>query len=78
MIYSAKFLIGLLYRVRNLLDFNSKMLFYNSYILPYIDYCLTIWGQATKDTIEKIHRLQKRAGKTILNVDKMCSIFIRF
>ena len=43
-------------------------MFYNSYILPRIDYCLTIWGQAPKDALDKIFRLQKRVARLILNV----------
>ena len=40
-------LIGLMYRVRKCLDFNSVLLFYNSYILPLIDCCLTLWGKCS-------------------------------
>ena len=39
----------LLYRIRKFLDLESRLLFYNSYILPYIDYCLNIWGSASKE-----------------------------
>ena len=52
-------LIGLMYRVRNCLDFNSLLLFYNSYILPRMDYCLTLWGNAPLDSLLKLFRLQK-------------------
>ena len=65
---SISSLIGLMYWVRNCLDFNSVLLFYNSYILPRIDYCLTLWGNAPVDSLLKLFRLQKRAGRIILNV----------
>ena len=61
-------LVGLFYRIRKFLNHESKILFYNSYILPRIDYCLTIWGQATKDALDKIFRLQKRVARIILYV----------
>ena len=43
-------------------------MFYNSYILSRIDYFFTIWGQAPKDALDKILRLQKRVACIILNV----------
>ena len=42
-------------------------MFYNSYILPIFDYCCVIWGKDNKRYINKIHILQKRVAKIILN-----------
>ena len=61
-------LIGLLWRNWQVLHFSSKLLFYNSYILPKIDYCLPIWGSASKYMLDKIWRIQKRAIRIICNV----------
>ena len=61
-------LVGLLYRIKNYLNYESKVLFYNSYIISRIDYCLTIWGNAPKDALEPLFRLQKRAARIVLNV----------
>ena len=63
-------LVGLMYRIGKFLDFKSKTLFYNSYILPRIDYCLSIWGDAPSDSLSKLFRLQKRAARIVLNVNK--------
>ena len=52
-------LVGLLYRIKNYLNYESKVLFYSSYIISRIDYCLTIWGNAPKDAFEPLFRLQK-------------------
>ena len=41
--------------------------FSNSYILPSLDYCLTIWGNAPKTHIERLHKLQKCAARIILD-----------
>ena len=38
----------------------SKMLFYNSFILTKIDYCLPIWGNAAQVHLNKIWRLTAR------------------
>ena len=35
--------------------------------MPSINYCLTIWGNASKTSIERIHKLQKRAARIILD-----------
>ena len=63
-------LIGLFYKIKDFLNYVSKIMFYNSYILPRSDYCLTIWGNAPKSSTEKIFRLQKRAVRIVLNVPK--------
>ena len=39
--------IGLLYRIKCYLSFEMRILFYNSYILPHIDYCINVWGNAS-------------------------------
>ena len=61
-------LVGLLYQIKNYLDYESKVLFYNSYIISRIDYCLTISGNAPKDALETLFCLQKPAAYIILNV----------
>ena len=33
-----------------------------------MDYCCSVWGNATKTQIDKIYKLQKRAARIILNV----------
>ena len=59
--------ISLLKRILYLLSDDMKMLFYNSYILPVFDYCCIIWGKDNKSYINKVHKLQKRIAKIILN-----------
>ena len=71
-------LIGLLYKMHTFLDFSSKVLFYNSYILPRIYYCLSICGDAPIDTLLRLFRLQKRVARLILDVenDTSSAIFL--
>ena len=40
---------------------NMKILFYNSYVLSRIDYCLSIWGGAHKYILQKLFKLQKKS-----------------
>ena len=37
---------GVLYRQSFYMDYNMKNVFYNSFILSHIDYCINIWGNA--------------------------------
>ena len=48
----------------------AECLIIRSYVLPRIDYCLSIWGDAPSDSLSKLFRLQKRAARIVLNVNK--------
>ena len=59
--------IALLCRIKQYLPLQARKLYFNSYILPVIDYCLTVWGNAPKLHTERIHKLDKRATRVILD-----------
>ena len=59
--------INLFLQIRNCLTFNCKIIYYNSYILPCLDYCLTTWGYSNKSNLDKLFRFQNRIGRLILN-----------
>ena len=42
-------------------------MYFNAYILPSIDYCLTIWGNAPKCHLDRILKFQKYAARIILD-----------
>ena len=44
-------------------------MFYQSYILPCIDYGSITWGSASSSNIECLNKLQKRAARIILRTD---------
>ena len=48
---------------------NVQKMFYQSYVLPLIDYGSCSWGSTTKLNIERIYKLQKKAARIILKVD---------
>ena len=50
-----------------------KELFYNSYILPFFDYCCTIWWKSAKYRTSKLSVLQKRAARITLGVPSRTS-----
>lgn len=41
---------------------------YNSLILPYLTYCVEVWGNSYKSNTELIYKLQKKAIRFVHNV----------
>ena len=41
----------------------ARTIYCNSYVLPYLDYCNTVWGNTTQSNILKVFRLQKYASR---------------
>ena len=50
-------------RIKKYLPYQTRQTFYHSFILPHMDYCSTLWGDAS--AAERIHKLQKRAARVI-------------
>ncbi|KAK6165112.1 hypothetical protein SNE40_023671 [Patella caerulea] len=59
--------IYLLTKLKPFLPHHLRILFFNGYILPYLDYCSTVWGSANKGKLEVLYKLQKRAARSILD-----------
>ena len=55
--------LALLCRIKLYLPYKARKTFYNSYILPHMNYCSTLWGNAT--TSDRIYTLQTRAARII-------------
>ena len=49
------------------LSVKARTIYCNSYVLPYLDYCCTIWGNTTQGNILKVYRLQKYAARLIFD-----------
>ena len=60
--------ISLLCKIKQYLPLETRKLYYNAYILPVMDYCLTVWGSTSKYQLDRILRLQKRAARIILDM----------
>ena len=60
----------LLRQIKAHLSLHLRKLFYNSYILPYLDYCCVIWGNCSKTSLDNLLKIQfcKRAARLILDV----------
>ena len=62
-------LLYLLNRIKRYLSIPIRKLFYNAYILPHLDYCCTVWGNASSDLLDSVIKFQKRAARCILDKD---------
>ena len=59
----------LLSKVRIYLSTEHRVLFYNAYIKPHLDYCSLIWSNTSNKKINKLSRLQRRSCKLILGIE---------
>ena len=59
--------IGVLYKVKTFLPNDAMYKLYCTLLLPYFNYGLLLWGNANKEYINKVFRIQKRAMRTISN-----------
>ena len=57
--------IACLRQIKSCLDIKSRLLFYNSYFLPAINYCNVVWGCCGKGLTDRIFKLQKRILRMI-------------
>ena len=55
--------IALLRRIKQFLPMNMRKLFYNSYILPHLDYCCHLWGASP--FMNRLYRIQKCAIRVL-------------
>ena len=61
--------LWLLSKIRSYLTSKHRLLFYNAYIKPHIEYCSVVWCNTSNNNINKINKLQRRACKFILAQD---------
>lgn len=59
--------LGLLKRIKYLLPFKARMLFYNGLVLPLFDYADTVWGDKNNATLMNNIQIQNKAAKIILD-----------
>ena len=60
--------LGLLNRIKHLLPFSARLLFYNSLVMPLFDYADLVWGDKHNVTLmTSLQVLQNKAAKIILD-----------
>ena len=63
--------LGIISRARYLLGRKQLLLLYNALILPYLTYCLVIWGSNYQSTLQPVILLQKRAIRLIAGAGRI-------
>ena len=66
--------LGILYRAKDYLDRQTKILLYKSLILPHLDFCDIVYMSTTEYNLNKLQLIQNTACRTILGADKDTSI----
>ena len=58
------------------IPFDTRMNMYNTLVMPYFNYCSTVWGNISKGLSDKIQKLQNRAARilTFSNCETCSSI----
>ena len=64
------FKLSLFIKNKQYLPTKIRILYYNYYIKPHLEYCCTIWGLRSKTDIYALIKLQKQAARLILDADK--------
>ena len=59
--------ISLLRQLSTYIPIEAQNMFYQGYILPLIDYGSSTWGNTSKNNLERLSKLQKRAARIVLN-----------
>ena len=59
--------LGMLRRIRHNLRYEARLAFYYCLTLSIMDYCCVVWGNTSKENLDRIHRLQKKAARLILD-----------
>uniref|UniRef100_A0A672FS48 Reverse transcriptase domain-containing protein n=1 Tax=Salarias fasciatus TaxID=181472 RepID=A0A672FS48_SALFA len=59
--------VGIMGRVKHMLNERALLLLYCSLVLPYLMYCVAVWGNTYKSTLQKICTLQKKKAIRIVH-----------
>ena len=65
--------IGILHRVKTFLSKHWRLKLYNTFVLPYLNYCNIVWASANDSTLKPLIISQKRALKMVLDVPRTYS-----
>ena len=57
--------LGIICKARKVLQQSTLLTLYNSFILPYLTYCIEIWGMTFKSHLDPLIKIQKRALRLI-------------
>ena len=61
--------ISIMYKVKYFLEEAALLTVYSSLVLPYLNYCVEIWGNTYKSNLKGVITLQKRAVRIVGKVE---------
>jgi hypothetical protein len=61
-------------RIKRFLPNFARKIFYNALILPYFNYCISVWSSCNASSMDRVFKLQKMAARIILDVNSISSI----
>ena len=64
--------LGILYKCKRYFNQETLLMLYNSFIYPYLNYCVTVWGNTFESYLLPLIKLQKRAVR-IISGAKRCA-----
>ena len=56
--------LGIICKARKVLQQSTLLALYNSFILPYLTYCIEIWGMTFKCHLDPLIKIQKKGTAT--------------
>ena len=57
--------IGMLRRIKSCVSIRTLIKVYNAIILPYFDYCSLVWSNCSEYLLDKLQKMQNRAGRIV-------------
>ena len=57
--------LGVISKAKRYLNYDSLRTLYYSFIHPYFDYCLEVWGSANTTLLKSLFKMQKKAIRSI-------------
>ena len=60
---------GLLYKIKNCLPISARIIYYNSFVLPYLSYNIVHWGNTNAIHLNSLIMIQKRIIRSMSNAD---------
>ena len=57
--------LAIISKAKKLLNSRALISLYHSFVYPYFDYCIEVWGSAAKTHINSLFRMQKKAIRSI-------------
>ena len=59
--------LGTLYKAKKFLNKNALLTLYYSFIYPYINYCISVWGNTKRSYLNPLVKIQKKSVRFLWN-----------